>query len=50
MGTYKLNAQELADMINSALLDVEGDFDLDELEKSFLLVYEEQKAIIDNDE
>jgi uncharacterized protein YajQ (UPF0234 family) len=43
MGVYKLNAQELADAINKALDEMEGDFDMNELKKAFRLVSYEQK-------
>ncbi len=43
MGTYKQNAQELADVMNKALDESEGDFELSELKKAFRLVAAEQK-------
>ena len=43
MGTYKQNAQELADVMNKALDESEGDFELSELRKAFRLVAAEQK-------
>jgi hypothetical protein len=43
MGTYKQSAQELADVMNNALDESEGDFDLSELKKAFHLVAAEQK-------
>ena len=47
MGIYKLSAQDLADLINAALEQVEGDFDMEELQKAFDLVQKEQREIND---
>lgn len=46
MGIYKLSARELADLINKALENTEGDFDLEELEKALVLVKHEQDEIL----
>lgn len=45
MGTYKLNADELAEAINDVLDFAEGDFDMSELEKAFDLVRKKQSQV-----
>lgn len=43
MGTYNYSARELADEINTLLNNLEGDFQIGELEKALRLVAVEQK-------
>jgi hypothetical protein len=47
MGTYKQNAQELADVMNKALNESEGDFEMSELKKAFRLVAAEHRVHTD---
>ena len=45
MGTYNFSAQELADIINDALDNAEGDFGYDELKDAWELVTAAQQNV-----
>lgn len=47
MGTYYNTPQEIADYLNNALLNLEGDFTIPNLKKAFKLVLDEQEEILD---
>ena len=45
MGTYNFSAKELADIINDALDNAEGDFGYDELKDAWELVVATQQSV-----